>query len=354
LATLLRPYGLESLGLLLCVFAVGGMLFTLLRNPVKFFRNPARRKHIRMNRLMISGVVAAGLIWLSFYPLPSGVSVDARIVPHQETPIYVATAGSLQSLEKRPGDWVESGEVIAQLENSDIELAFTKVKGKHATQLATVQTMQLAAIDNPDVANELPAQQSLLDDLASQLATHQSRHDGLTIKSTASGKLIAAPRRPDDRKAVLANHLVSWSGYPTDPENTNCYLETGHELMSVLQGDGWDAEIVLQQDEVERISIGAAVKLAMESDPSRTFTGTVTEIARTEWEEHQNSQRRDDVQAARSQSPLATSYMVRIELNLTDQIPALTGSLATARIEATKTSLASRTTRWLSSLLRFR
>ena len=47
---LLRPYGLESLGRLMCIFAAGGMLFTMLRAPIRFLRNPARRKRIQMTR----------------------------------------------------------------------------------------------------------------------------------------------------------------------------------------------------------------------------------------------------------------------------------------------------------------
>ncbi len=93
----LRPYGLESIGRLLCLFAAGGLLFSLLRGPAQFLRNPARRKQIQMKRTLISMLAMAGLITLGFYPLPSGVSTSARIIPRSESPIYITTPGLLRS-----------------------------------------------------------------------------------------------------------------------------------------------------------------------------------------------------------------------------------------------------------------
>ncbi len=353
-ANLLRPYGLESLGTMLCVFAIGGMLFSLLRNPFKFFRSPARRKLMRMNRLIASSLTTAVLIGVALYPIPSGVSVAARMVPHQETPIYVTTSGVLRSWSAHPGDWITKGDVIARLENPEVELQYLTIQGRYETQRAVVQSMQRASLDDADVANELPGQEAVLEDLTHQLATQTSRREGLTLQSPASGKLIDAPRRAEDVRGINSGRLVSWSGYPTDPKNENCFLESGYELMSVVGDDSWDAEIVLDQSEVERIRVGAQVKLALETLPSKKFAGTVSDISRTQWDEQFNAQRRDDPDASHQKGPLTTSYMVRVKLDPTDDVTLITGAVATARIEASKISLVNRTWRWLSGLLRFR
>ncbi|QDT04652.1 Putative peptide zinc metalloprotease protein YydH [Rubripirellula lacrimiformis] len=352
--TLLTPYGLQSVGRLLCLFATGGMLFALFRAPVKFLRNPARRKNIRMNRLMTSAAVAVVLLVAAAYPIPSGVSVVARVVPHQETPLFVATSGILRVLHRSPGDQVREGDKIATLENADVELQYATIQGRQATQAAKVESMQRAALDSIEVANELPNQISLLRDLDQQLETHAKRRDGLVIQSPADGQLIAAPRRNEEPDAVAKNRLVSWSGYPTDPRNQGCYLEPGFELMSIVGDDRWDAEVVLDQSEVERIFLGSDVKMVLEAKPSVKLQGRVTEIARTEFDDSENGQRRDDPNAARSGNPLATSYMVRIELDETGDAPMIVGAAAAARIEATEISVIGRASRWLSGLLRFR
>ncbi len=354
IATLMRPYGLESIGRMLGLFAAGGMLFALVRGPLSFFRNPSRRKQIRMNRVFVSSVVGAMLLVLALVPLPSGVSADAKIIPHIETPIYVKTSGTLRELSARPGDVVEKGDTIARLTNAEVELKFATIQGRHQTQSEVVTAMRRAALDSVEIANELPGQEGLLADLTAQLATHTTRRDGLTIKSPASGRLIAAPRRGEDRKASDESRMVSWSGYPTDPHNESCFLEPGHELASVLGDDRWDAEIVMPQSDVQRITVGAGVKLALETMPHKRFVGTVTEIATTQWDETQNADRRDNPNAARSQSPLATSYAVRVSLDQVDDVPLMTGARATCRVEASAISLAGRVWRLLTGLFRFR
>ena len=102
----LRPYGLESLGRLLCLFAAGGLLLSLFRSPAQFLRNPARRRQIRMKPALVSMFVIVGLVTLGFYPLPSGVSTSARIVPRNESPIYITTPGLLRTVNKLPGETV--------------------------------------------------------------------------------------------------------------------------------------------------------------------------------------------------------------------------------------------------------
>ena len=42
-----------------------------------------------MKPTLVSLLVIAGLVTLGFYPLPSGVSTSARIIPRNESPIYI-------------------------------------------------------------------------------------------------------------------------------------------------------------------------------------------------------------------------------------------------------------------------
>ncbi len=348
---LLRPYGLESLGRLMCLFAAGGMVYTLLRPPVRFLRNPARRKQIHMTRTMVSAAALAGLIALAFCPLPSGVNASARIIPRQESSIYISTPGLLGTVKRLPGETVSPGDEIAELVNHDVEMQYVTAKGRYETQRQIVESIRWTAIDTPDAANELPAQEALLADLREQLETRKSRRAGLVIRAPTGGRLIAAPRRRDE--VPTAHRLVSWSGYPTDPQNQGCFLEPGNELMSIARDENWDAELILGQAEVERVIVGATVKLALEGMPQQTFLGKVTDISRAEWTAEQNAERRDDPDALRGEQPPSTSYMVRVELDPADAL-FVTGATATSRIEAPPISLAGRVSRFLNGLFRFR
>ena len=352
---ILRPYGLESLGRLLCVFAAGGLVFTLLRTPFRFLKNPARRRLIQMNRVVVSACVLAVLLIVACLPLPSGVSASARIVPRSETPVYISTAGQLSNLNVQLGNRVDKGDVLATLTNHDVELQYVQAKGRFETQEKIVESIRRSRFDHREASSELPAAESLLEELRKQLETREARRDGLTLKAPATGRLIAAPRRAERPSSVdeIESHMVSWSGYPTDPENKDCYLESGSELMSVALSDDWDAEITLDQNQVTRIQTGATVKLALEAMPDKIFTGTVTDISRSQWKADENAQRRDDPGAVQRDQPPATSYVVRVQLAETD-LKFMTGATATTRIEANPISIAGRVTRLLNSIFRFR
>ena len=351
---ILRPYGLESLGRVLCLFAAIGLAVSLFRVPVRFLRNPARRRLIKMKRVTVSLACLAGLVVAACWPFPSGVSSPGRIVPRQETPVYISTSGQLGTLKVDVGSMIVEGDEIATLVNPDVELQYLQAKGRFATQEQVVESIRLSQFDLPDAANELPGAEALLTDLRKQLETRKSRRNGLVLKSPASGRLIAAPQRPQDSSGDAAGHLVSWSGYPTDPENAECYLEAGSELISVAVSDDWDVEITMDQNQVQRIAKGNAVKVALESMPAITFAGVVTDISRMQWDADQNVQRRDDPNAARRGQPLSTSYHVRVQLTPPESLQLVTGATATTRIEAAPISLVGRVKRLLNGMFRFR
>jgi putative peptide zinc metalloprotease protein len=347
----LRPYGLESDGRLVCLFAATGLIYTLLRSPARFLRNPARRRTIQMKRTTISMIVMVGLIAVAIYPLPSRVFVEARIIPRHENPIYISTPGLLRSVKALPGEVVSEGDEIATLVNHDVELQYLAAKGRFETQQQMVQMIRRSAIDAPQAANDLPGQEALLENLREQLDSRESSRAGLVIRAPISGTLIAAPRK--SVKQGDPHRLVSWSGYPTDAQNKDCLMQPGHELMCIAEDKNLDSELILSQSEVDRVRIGAQVKLVLEAQPSTALTGKVTDISSAQWTHQDNADRRDDPRAAQRDQPPATSYVVRVQLDASE-LAVVPGAQAIARIETPPISMFSRASRFLSGLFRFR
>lgn len=348
---MLRPYRLESVGRVLCLFAACGLGYTLMRGPVRFLGNPARRRKMKAKRIAITTVIAGTLVAITLIPIPSGISVNARLLPRQEHPIYISTPGLLESISAKPGETVIKGDPIATLVNHDVEFAVAAAKKKYESQKSVVESLRRIRFETPEASDELPSAESLLESLKEQWETKRRQRDGLTIRAPASGRLIAGPARdavPNDELT-----LVKWTGLPIDRENKNCFVETGQELMSVIADDRWDAEMVLSQSQVQRFKTGARVKLAPVSAPSTIMWATVTDISRAKWTD-QDRARRDAPTAQRENRPAETSYLIRAHLEEPEQGGWIAGSSAKARIEATPISLLGRVTRLLNGLLRFR
>ena len=350
---MLRPYGLGSVGRVLCVVAIGGLLFTLFRNPFRFMRNPARRRLIKMNRVMISAGVIGVLIGLMCYPFPSGVSASGRLLPRSETPVYISTAGQLNAVMAVEGQNVVKGDTLATLHNPDTEIQYLRAKGRFEKQKQLTESIIRSQVTNPDATNELPAAQALLAELENQMQTRKQQLDALEIKAPASGRLLAVSRRRPEANSGAGIRLVGWSGFPTDPENRSCFLESGTELLSIATSDQWDTELVLSQSQVQRIQAGNEVRLLAEAMPSRVIVGTVTEISEVNWSRDQHSMRQDDPEAAQAQQPAETSYVVRVQLPTTDA-PLKNGAAVSAVVDAEPISVFGRINRGLNGLLRFR
>ncbi len=350
-ANALRPYGLQSVGFVLCGLAGLGAVYSLLKPPLQFLRHPGRRARIRPRRSLLTGGIIAALLLICLWPLPGGVTATGRLVPANETPVYVLTPGLLSELNRRPGQTVTEGEHLAKLVNHDVELQYLSLKGKYEAQLQVVQTIARSAIDLPEAANELPAQRAALEELREQLTLRERRRDGLSITAPRSGMLIEAPPRPvtPDNEYQLQN----WEGYPTDANNQSCYLTAGDELFSIIGPDQWEAELVLDQTDIERIGVGATVKVIVQAAPDQVIQGVVREIAQTQWTKYENADRRDGSARNPAETPWTTNYAVRIQLDSPPRV-AMTGLSVLSRIETAPISLLQQLTHFLSGLLRFR
>ncbi|MCA9140969.1 MAG: HlyD family efflux transporter periplasmic adaptor subunit [Planctomycetales bacterium] len=353
---MLRPYRLESVGQLILLFAVAGLIYSTFRGTILFLRSPAQRKMIRMSRVMKSGTVIALLMVAAMWPLPSGESVTGRVVPRQETPVYVATGGHLDHLSKTNGQWVDQGELIAELVNPDTVLQYTTASSRVDTQQELVNALKATRLTLSESADDLPVAEAMLSEFQRQLETRRQRRDALQIRAPVSGRLIAPPKRsapPESSELTLA----SWTGDPTEQRNRGCFIDPGTELFTVVADGLWDVELIASSGQIQRIRLGNSVKLVLDSDPSKTIDGVVTEISSRKWTSDENGERRDDQQASRETVPLETSYAVRVEIDAPKN-PSMAGLIAgtnvSARITAEPISMLGRTTRFLNRLLRFR
>ncbi len=351
LSVMLRPYQLDSIGYLLCVVTGVGMITTMVRTPIRFLRNPAKRRRMKLRQSLLTIIAVCFLGAFVCYPFASTVTTPGRVVPRSEFPIYVTSAGKLIDMLAEPGDLVQKGQPIARLENATLVLEAEKLRGKVATQQGVVESLRHSQVTVPEAGNQLRVAESVLNDLEEQLRSRQLRVDGLTIAAPSSGRLIEAPRKP--RAAHEEMTLASWSGTPSEKFNRRCYLETGTEIYSVMTPDQWDVEVPLDATDVQRIAIGNRVRLILESLPSKLMEGVISDIARGEWNADQNFERRDHPKAGQSTQPLVPTYVLRVQLRPTD-IPLVTGASCKVRIAAENASLLERTWTILTRLIRFR
>ncbi|WP_044254226.1 site-2 protease family protein [Rhodopirellula sp. SWK7] len=332
----LRPHGLEVIGQFAAVMAIMTMLVAGLVPLQKFLSNPSMRRKIKMSRLVMTAIVVGSIVACGFIELPRSVVAQSRMVPHDETRVYVVSGGGLVEMAARPGDRVEKGELLARLVNPSFALKLIDAEGRLEQQTFRIESLRKSQALVPEAAEHLAAAEETLDQLHNEVAAIEKKIAALSITAPRSGVIIAAAGNlkaansdtseldasfldPDGEHlpttARTDVRLASWSGKPTDPENLRCYFESGTELLSIASPDSWVAEIAVTAAEANRIDVGAPAVVIWDASPSDRFRGTVCEVSEEAFDPQLDSIRRDHPDASRARWTPQTRYLVTVTID---------------------------------------
>src|SRR4029077_10111429 len=102
-----------------------------------------RWEEIDTRRMSVSlGVLASVLLLVLFLPLPHTFMCPLQVEAHGATSVYVEVPGSLAVLRARPGSEVKAGDLLAELENTDLELTIAQLAQQRARQAAQLQSLE--------------------------------------------------------------------------------------------------------------------------------------------------------------------------------------------------------------------
>ncbi len=154
---LLGPFNLDPLVQILAIMAVGGMVAMPVTSGVRFLKNQRRRDEVHWGRLAsfaaIGVLVVAAILLI---PLPHRISAPIVLEPADAAYVYVDVPGTLLELNKKAGDSVEAGEMLARLENHDTELEIAQLQGDLQTQSLHLQNLVRQQGNDPAAAAEIP------------------------------------------------------------------------------------------------------------------------------------------------------------------------------------------------------
>ena len=129
-----QPYRLEKIGQLLALASLWGLIITPLYQLGKFFSVPGRYEQVKKGRMFASlaGAIVIVAVILSV-PLPYWVLAPLEIQPHGAASVYVDVpmGGILVNLfDTRAGKVVKKGDILAKLENKELDIEIAKLSAK--------------------------------------------------------------------------------------------------------------------------------------------------------------------------------------------------------------------------------
>lgn len=274
LYTVLKPYGLQSIGATMAVVSLGGFLYSLVSGLVKILRQPRREPLSRVRLTITLTVLAAVIIGGLFIPLPWHVESPLYLQPDDVRHVYLTTPGFVESVHVKPGDDVKAGTVLAVLQNPELE-------DKHESLLGQIHQMEvrLKSLRGAEQFAEINTTKQQLAGFKEDLQEIERQISELTVKAPVAGRIVAPPRNPELKRDTARNVLARWNGTPLEERNRELWLDMQTHFADIAPKAEMEAVIYVDQANRQDIAPGQPVEIQFDHLPGRTFKGAVRSIS---------------------------------------------------------------------------
>ncbi len=349
--SVLKPYRLEPIAVVMAISAGSGVLLALTRTI-----------QIRINLLKTSGRqtlrATAGMILLSvgfglllFWPMPYSVDAPFTLTPGTSSPVYVATQGHLlSSVSYREA--VQPNQPIAELQNAEIALSIAQLEGEQKLQEARLAHLESSRALSRQSAMAIPATRQAAQNIRHRLSTTRQKAARLTLISPVAGELLPPRSRRNPLQSTFAQY--AWEGRPLDHYNTSAWMEEQTLLGWIGTPQNLRATAYVVQQDIELVQSGSAVVLEFHSQPGLPFAGIAAELSSQPETEGPTELIASGKLAASASGQLSdTRFLVHVQLDTpSTPIPPLY-STGFATIRCQPKSIASRCWRLLTHTFAF-
>lgn len=279
LYAVLKPYGLQSIGITLAVMtlvsAIGNVIGNVWRTVAVPRSEPMSRFRMTISAIVVLGGIAAALA----IPLPWHIEAPFLIEPHAAAHVYSTIPGQLVSFAIKPGDTVEHGQLLATLSDFEKEDRLQQLESARESQRAEIATLHALELF---ADHELAVQQ--LDSIERQIADLQEQLRELKIVAPVSGRTVAAPRTRAPHETT-PHRLNEWSGHLNDPANVGCMVASRTHMLSIAPDTRMQALLFLDQAHREDLSVGQEIDIKFEHLADRSYRAIVEEISKEQVED---------------------------------------------------------------------
>jgi putative peptide zinc metalloprotease protein len=275
----LKPYGLQSIGVVLAVASLAAVIGNLFYTLYKIISAP-RSDPMDMRKVTITSTLAVILLAaLLLVPLPLHEEMAFVVEPLDVAHVYAPAPGRLSEIHVAPGDHVSKGDLLVRLVNRE-----TEQKRRELVMKRDIQRKELQLAHELDDQNQAHVVEKVLAGIETQLADFDREFALLDLRAPCDGYVVAAPRVPEPPLAEQKRQLSRWYGSPLDRENLGCHLTERTHVCSIAPKKDYNAVLYVDQADRNDIHQGQTVQIQLEHIPDRTYTGKIDHISDRESE----------------------------------------------------------------------
>ena len=353
--TVLKPYRLQSMGILMAIFTILISFCGFVWNTYKLISQPRRDSISKPRFIATVGFLGILAYLVLFIPFPWFIEAPFTIEPQKAVNLYNPVEGFIEIQHAKLGSTVQHGAPLLTLVNPMVDAQLLEAQIQFDAVTVEFNTLkQLGKTEDAVLAEErLASAQRQLDLL-------REKKSRLVISSPVEGTLVAPPRVPAPTIEQQRDRLANWSGTPLSPQNVGGFLEPQTQIGSIAPSDKLQAVLVMDQTERQELVLDRRVRLKLEGLPTDVLEGQITEVS------HRHLEYAPPGLSIRSQGPLVTvtddrgreklssvSYQVIVPL---DGDPRLfrSGMRGTARVHLFDRSLSGWLWRFIQTTFQFR
>ncbi len=275
----LEPYGLESLGKGIAIFAMFGMLFWPLFKLYRYMSVPGRMNQIEKPRFAIGvAIIVATLSLILLIPVPHYLRCSLIVVPDQLETIYVQEQGMLSDCEVENGAPVQEGDTLAILRNLDLEMSYQEAAGKLAYKTGERKGLVLSgsAIRDSTYLEQLSTIDSEIRQLSKMVKDLQHRLGQLEIKSPITGTVLATPYQHPNKDGHDLE-IIDQQPFLTD-RNDNVFAIRGQRFCEVADLTSWYAIVLLDEQQINFAKDDLLTKIKLYSRPNHVIESRIKSL----------------------------------------------------------------------------
>lgn len=240
---LLEPAGMQLLAALPLVGMLPGSLQRLVSGIARGVLLAPRRVRAAAGLTVSLALLGAGLL----LPVRLQLHAPCLLTPGECLPVFVRAPGVLVS-SLQLGDRVHKGQIIAELNNPDLELKLAEAVTERDQLQQKLNQMERIRIGNADGPAGRNAIAEALESVETRVRKIGEMLQLLTIRSPADGILLPGRNDPVDRE--LPTSIASWSDYPLLPESRDAAIAAQTLLCWVGEEDDCEVQGWLTQQDI--------------------------------------------------------------------------------------------------------
>lgn len=330
---------------------IAGTFGPPVKKMTQFVRDPLVRTQMRPLRVAVTILVSIIVaLFCCLVPLPAYVYCPALIEPYEAQNVYAYQSGQLKSAVAENSE-IESGDLIFQLVNEDLEYELEELSGELEQQKTRVKDYEARSLRSPEIQNEIPLAKKLLADLQEQYDQKLEQHSQLKGYALMDGVVFPPPIVHSTMGAEM--ELTTYTGSPLNRENFGCWVEAGTLLCTIGIPEKMQATLLANEQSLQLIKPDQDVSLLPASVSYGLIQGRVSAVGKSRQETVPEQFLPDErimmvPRADGTNAPLNPLWEIRVRWSEASHLlePGMRG---TARIQVESMTLLTRFRRWLNA-----